>query len=196
MKPLLTFSICFLLCLAVNGQSSEPKEAGLLRYILKKNYQPEKIIVKNRMQLLFFYCQKAPNTPEILQVIKDNPELKSFEKELKAAFKMPSTDNWNAELTWICEQEGKSLTNKINGCKSKEDFLAITEKKGSLIQRLLIVNKPIYFGSNQVLVRVASFKSSEHNSSGYYWFEQTEQGWVFKKIISDWTTSSIYGNQK
>jgi predicted RNA-binding protein with PUA-like domain len=46
--------------------------------ILTKYYANEKPVVKNRLQLLFFYSEKANNTVEISEGCKAHPVLKNM----------------------------------------------------------------------------------------------------------------------
>ena len=58
------------------GQVEE--NAAILKVILKKYYQNEKVIAKGRLQLLSFYCKKAPNNDEVIEVISKNEILKKI----------------------------------------------------------------------------------------------------------------------
>lgn len=56
--------------------AQETDNAHLLKVIFTKYYKNEKAIAKGRLQLLRFYCQKAPNNPEVLEVISKSDLLK------------------------------------------------------------------------------------------------------------------------
>ena len=72
---LLNFLVCFFIShLAVYGQETE--NAAILKVIFSKYYKNEKVITKGRLQLLNFYCNKAPNNEEVLEVIAGNEILK------------------------------------------------------------------------------------------------------------------------
>ena len=56
--------------------SQEAENVAILKIILTKYYKNEKVIAKERLQLLNFYCNKAPNNEEVLEVISGNELLK------------------------------------------------------------------------------------------------------------------------
>ena len=69
------------------GFAQENQDAEILKILLIKYYQNEKVIVKNRMQYLNFYCQKAPNNEETFEVINKNILLKKNSVEIKKQVK-------------------------------------------------------------------------------------------------------------
>jgi len=188
--------IWVLVCWPLVAQTAMPPDADLLLDILKKAYKEEKVIVKNRLQLLYMYSEQAPNTPELLQVLKDNPKLKPYAPMLKKAFQQPQPTSWKAALQWAAADPNNNiLFQKINQEVSKEAFDQIVQKRNDFIQRMLIVNQPIHLSPNICLVRVAFYRNSEHNSSGYWWYEKVNGQWQRQEILSAWTTASEFGNK-
>ena len=68
------FLIFFLISSAAFSQ--EEDNAAILKIIFTKYYKNEKVIAKERLQLLSFYCKKAPNNEEVLEVISKSELLK------------------------------------------------------------------------------------------------------------------------
>ena len=75
----LVTALLFCFCIS-NAQ--ENQDAGVLKVLFSKYYQNEKVIVKNRMQYLNFYCQKAANNEETFEVINKNVFLKKYAIEI------------------------------------------------------------------------------------------------------------------
>ena len=82
MKQKFKLFILFLLCFQ-NSFSQENENAALLKVLLTKFYANEKPIVKNRLQLLSFYCNKAPNNEETIEVINKSEFLKKHSNVIK-----------------------------------------------------------------------------------------------------------------
>ena len=79
MKRLLILLFISILCFQTSfGQEND--NAKILKVILSKYYATEKVIVKDRLQFLNFYCNKAPNNEEVLEAISKNDFLKKHEK--------------------------------------------------------------------------------------------------------------------
>ena len=73
----------------VSVLSQEIENAAILKVIFTKYYKTEKVIVKGRLQLLSFYCNKAPNNEEVLEVISGNELLKKNTAEIINVFLFP-----------------------------------------------------------------------------------------------------------
>ena len=58
------------------ASAQENDNAVILKSIFTKYYANEKVIAKGRLQLLDFYCKKAPNNEEVLEVISKSELLK------------------------------------------------------------------------------------------------------------------------
>ena len=67
------YFILFFLSLLIspNAIAQETDNAALLKVIFTKYFKNEKVIAKGRLQLLSFYCKKAPNNEEVLEVLID-----------------------------------------------------------------------------------------------------------------------------
>ena len=83
MKLHFTTFLTFFLLLSKVVFAQESDNAALLKVIFTKYYANEKVIAKNRLQLLSFYCKKAPNNEEVLEVISKNDLLKKNSDEIK-----------------------------------------------------------------------------------------------------------------
>ena len=181
--------ILFFFSNAVVVFSQENNNAAILKIIFAKYYKDEKVIAKNRLQLLRFYCQKAPNNEEVLAVISGNELLKKNAAEIKPQIKPGITEDWSTEYTTIFTNQNQYLKSKVNSCVSLEEFQTETEKYGENNQRLLIVNKPIYFAKNQyALVKVAFYRTIEHNSGRFLLLEKVNNQWVIKEYLNEWAT--------
>ena len=77
--------------------SQETDNAAILKIIFTKYYKNEKVIAKERLQLLSFYCKKAPNNEEVLEVISKSDLLKKNAAEIPSSFAPP----WMIKLILI-----------------------------------------------------------------------------------------------
>ena len=68
--------IFFFLLLSTAVFAQESDNAAILKSVFTKYYANEKVIAKGRLQLLSFYCKKAPNNEEVLEVISKSDFLK------------------------------------------------------------------------------------------------------------------------
>ena len=80
MKTKILILFLFTICAATAFGQVE-NNAAILKVIFKKYYQNEKVIAKGRLQLLSFYCQKAPNNEEVIEVISKNDLLSLASKD-------------------------------------------------------------------------------------------------------------------
>ena len=188
MKPLYSKFFFFILLLSTVAKAQENENAALLKIIFSKYYSNEKVIVKSRLQLLDFYCKKAPNIEEVLEVIANNELVKKNATEIKKQI-IFSDETWEKEYNIIFNNQNQYLKTKVNNCMSFEDYKIISDRFGENNQRLMIVSKPIYFANaNFALVKVAFYRSIEHNSSSYLLFEKVDGIWAIKDYLNQWSS--------
>ena len=169
--------------------AQENDNAALLKIIFAKYYANEKVIAKGRLQLLSFYCQKAPNNEEVLEVISKNDLLKKNADEIKKQIINNIDENWAKEYEVLFSNQNQYLKSKVNDCLSFEAYKTVSDRYGENNQRLMIVSKPIYFASNNfVLVKVAFYRNIEHNSGSYLLFEKVAGTWTIKDYLNAWAT--------
>jgi hypothetical protein len=164
------------------------ENAAILKVIFTKYYKTEKVIVKGRLQLLSFYCNKAPNNEEVLEVISGNELLKKNTAEIKKQIVFVN-ENWSEAYNILFDNQNQYLKSKVNACVTLEEFQEISKQYGENNQRLLIVNKPIYFLKNQfALVKVAFYRNIEHNSGRFLLLEKVNEQWIIKEYLNEWAT--------
>ena len=169
--------------------SQEADNSAILKIIFTKYYKNEKVIAKGRLQLLSFYCNKAPNNEEVLEVIAGNDLLKKNATEIKKQIVIGINEDWSKEYNLLFSNQNQYLKSKVNACLSLEEFQKIAEQYGENNQRLLIVNKPIYFAKSQyALVKVAFYRSIEHNSGRFLLLEKVNGEWMIKDYLNEWAT--------
>jgi hypothetical protein len=172
----------------VSVLSQEMENAAILKVIFTKYYKTEKVIVKGRLQLLSFYCNKAPNNEEVLEVISGNELLKKNTAEIKKQIVFVN-ENWSEAYNILFDNQNQYLKSKVNACVTLEEFQEISKQYGENNQRLLIVNKPIYFLKNQfALVKVAFYRNIEHNSGRFLLLEKVNEQWIIKEYLNEWAT--------
>jgi len=185
----LKYDFLFTICLIhLTAFCQEKNDAALLKILLTKYYANEKIIVKDRLQLLRFYCNKSPNNEEVLEVIGKSQLLKEHAKEIKSQIIIDLNEDWSNEFEQLFAKEHQYLKSKVNKCLSLEEFQAVSNRFNDNNQRLMIVNKPIHFGKKYCLVRVAFYRNIEHNSGRYFLFENVNNTWVVKEVLNEWET--------
>lgn len=168
--------------------SQEIENAAILKVIFTKYYKTEKVIVKGRLQLLNFYCNKAPNNEEVLEVISGNELLKKNGVEIKKQILFVN-ENWSEAYNILFDNQNQYLKSKVNACVTLEEFQEISKQYGENNQRLLIINKPIYFLKNQfALVKVAFYRNIEHNSGRFLLLEKVNEQWIIKEYLNEWAT--------
>ncbi len=170
------------------GFAQDNKEAAILKVILAKYYKNEKVIVKNRLQFLSLYCKKAPNNEEVNEVIQKNPFLKKNAAAIQSQINVTLDEDWSAAYNTIFATENQYLKSKVNNCLSHEEFQKVSKRFNDNNQRLLIVSKPIFFGTNNCLVKVVFYRNIEHNNGGYLLFENVNGTWTIKEILNEWAT--------
>jgi hypothetical protein len=162
----------------------------VLKTILTNYYKKEKIVVKDRSQLLYLYCNKANNTAEIFEAIKDKKLPQIFLNEIKTALKADvSKTSWQADLNLIYEKDVAKLKQKISTCQDLESYQAISKKLNLNNQRLMIISQPIYYSkSNLALVKVTFYRNIEHNNGVILLLEKADNNWVIKEYLNEWST--------
>ncbi len=169
--------------------AQEKDNEALLKIIFSKYYKNEKVIAKGRLQLLNFYCHKAPNNEEVLEVISKSDLLKKHADEIKKQIDITVNEDWSAEYTSLFNNQNQYLKSKVNACVALEEFQELSKKYGENNQRLLIISKPIYFAKNQYsLVKVAFYRSIEHNSGRFLLLEKVNGEWIIKEYLNEWAT--------
>lgn len=185
----LKFKILFLFFFTIQFSfSQEIENSAILKIILTKAYANEKVIVKNRLQLLNFYCNKAPNNEETLDVINKSELLKKNSTTLKKQIDITINEDWSKEFAILFNNQHQYLKSKVNNCLSLEEFQKVSEQYGENNQRLMIVSKPMYFATNYCLVKVAFYRNIEHNSGCYYLFEKKNDIWTIVETLNEWST--------
>ncbi len=186
-KLLQVLALVLVLGNSVYGQQME--NTDLLKIIFTHYYKNEKIIVKNRLQLLRFYCKKAPNNEEVLEVISKSDLLKRNDVEIKNQIKSGAEEDWSEEYNALFLNQNQYLKRKVNDCISLEDFKVIADKQQENNLRLMILSKPIYFShGNYALVKVAFYRTIEHNNGSYILFEKRDGQWIIIDHLNEWAT--------
>ena len=161
----------------------------ILKIIFNKYYKNEKVIAKGRLQLLSFYCKKAPNNEEVLEVISKSDLLKKNAVDIKKQIIIGIDEDWSAEYNSLFNNQNQYLKSKVNDCLSLEDFQKVSDRYGENNQRLLIINKPIYFSNNNfALVKIAFYRNIEHNSGSFMLLEKVNGVWTIKEYLNEWAT--------
>lgn len=181
-KLLIAFLFCFQIGFTQNN------DAAILKILLSKYYTNEKVIVKNRLQMLNFYCNKAPNNEETLEVISKNDFLKKNANEIKKQINSSLQQDWSKEFTQLFTNQNQYLHTKVNNCLSLEEFKTVSNRFNENNQRLMIVSIPMYFAKKYCLVKVAFYRSIEHNSGSYFLFENVNGVWTIKEELNQWET--------
>lgn len=170
------------------SMAQDNKDAVILKFLLTKYYATEKVIVKNRLQLLSFYCNKAANNEETLEVISKSDLLKKNATAIKNQINPAINEDWSKEFSILFTNQHQYLKSKVTNCYSLEEFQKAAEKFKENNQRLMIVSKPMYFANNYCLVKVAFYRSIEHNSGSYFLFENLDGEWKIKETLNEWST--------
>jgi hypothetical protein len=187
MKSRFSIFIISLFCFQLSF-SQENDNASILKVLLTKSYSNEKPIVKNRLQLLSFYCGKAPNNEEVIEVISKSELLKKNAVQIKKQIDITIQENWSKEFEILFTNQHQYLKSKVQDCVSLEKFQEDSKKFGENNQRLMIASKPIYFAEKYCLVKVAFYRSIEHNSGSYFLLEKTNNTWTIKETLNEWST--------
>ncbi len=170
------------------GYSQTNQDAAILKVLLTKYFKNEKVIVKNRLQYLSLYCNKAPNNEETFEVISKNELLKKNAAIIKQQVANKIEENWNAEITEIFNNQNQYLKSKVNNCLSLEDYQKVSKRYNDNNQRLMIVSKPMYFETKYCLVKVAFYRNIEHNNGSFLLLENVNGVWIIKEYLNEWST--------
>jgi len=169
--------------------AQENDNAALLKVIFTKYYKNEKVIAKGRLQLLNFYCQKAPNNAEVLEVISKSELLKKNADEIKKQMSITTEENWSVAYNILFDNQNQYLKSKVNDCLSFDEYKKVSDRYGENNQRLMIVHRPIYFANASfALVKVAFYRNIEHNSGCFFLFEKVNGIWNIKETLNEWAT--------
>lgn len=169
--------------------AQDQEDAALLKIIFSKYYKDEKVIAKGRLQLLNFYCKKAPNNEEVLAVLAESDYLKKNAVAIKAQIDNTIDEDWMAAYQLLFTGQNQYLKSKVNQCVSMEEFKISYTQHGENNQRLMIISKPIYFANgNSALVKVAFYRTIEHNNSSYLLLEKVNGLWTIKEYLYEWAT--------
>jgi hypothetical protein len=124
----------------------------------------------------------------VIEVISGNELLKKNAAEIKKQIVFVN-ENWSEAYNLLFDNQNQYLKSKVNACVTLEEFQEISKQYGENNQRLLIVNKPIYFLKNQfALVKVAFYRNIEHNSGRFLLLEKVNEQWIIKEYLNEWAT--------
>ena len=102
-------------------------------------------------------------------------------------------EKWSEAYNILFDNQNQYLKSKVNACVTLEEFQEISKQYGENNQRLLIVNKPIYFLKNQfALVKVAFYRNIEHNSGRFLLLEKVNEQWIIKEYLNEWATQEVF----
>lgn len=164
-------------------------DSAILKTILQRYYKTEKPVYKGRSQLLYLYCNRANNNEEIFEAIKNQKFSEAFLKNIRTKVNTDFAEqNWSAELESIYESD-PVLKQKINDCKSLEQYQEISKRLNLNNQRFMIVSKPLYDPNGKIaLVKVVFYRNIEHNSGSIILLEKTANNWEIKEYLNPWST--------
>ena len=169
--------------------SQETDNVIILKIIFNKYYKNEKVIAKGRLQLLDFYCKKAPNNEEVLEIISNSELLQKNAIEIKKQIDIMVDEDWSKEYNVLFDNQNQYLKSKVNNCYSFEDYKKVSDRVGENNQRLMIISKPIYFAKNNFcVIKVAFYRNIEHNSGSYLLLEKVNGIWTIKDYLNQWAT--------
>lgn len=181
--------LVLLLLISPGAMAQENDNAAILKIIFSKYYKNEKVISKGRLQLLSFYCKKAPNNEEVLEVISKSDLLKKNADEIKKQIIITIDEDWSVAYNMLFDNQNQYLKSKINACLSFEEYKVVSDRFRSNNQRLMIVSKPIYFDNgNNALVKVAFYRNIEHNNGSFFLLEKVDGIWIVKGTLNEWAT--------
>ena len=189
MKPkILSALLIFIFGTSVFAKKTE--SAQILETIAKNYYKTEKVIVKGRQQLLFFYCEKPNNNEEIFEAVQGLKLAPATVRQIRQTVNSDTqTANWQAELESIYKDDQTKLEQKINDCLSVEQYQERRAKLDLNNQRMMIVSKPIFFeNARKALVKVTFYRTIEHNNGSVLLLEKTDAGWTIKDFLNTWST--------
>ncbi len=185
--------IFFLLIITLFFQMSSAQnsdDVGIMKTILTTYYKNEKVIVKDRAQYLFLYCERANNNEEILEALNKKKLSAQFSAHVKNMLKTDtSAQSWDSVLDQIIADDKTKLTQKVNGCKTLEQYQEVSKILNLNNQRLMIVSKPLYNpdGKN-AFVKVVFYRNIEHNSGAVLYMEKIDGQWKITEYLNEWAT--------
>lgn len=177
----------FVAAFLISG-SAMAQDDGILKTILAKYYQNEKVIVKDRNQLLFLFCDKPNNNEEIYETVngmKLKPETARYIKQQVTADVAPET--WAADYDKALPEE-HPLRKKVNACLTLEQYQEKQKRFNLNNQRMLIIHKPIVFEKTKALVKVVFYRTIEHNSGSVLLMEKVSDKWEIREQLNPWST--------
>lgn len=187
--PVRTFPALIFLLLSTFAPAQNTEATGILETIVRNYYKHEKIIVKGRQQLLFFFCDKANNNEEIFEAVQNLKLPPATAKQIRTAVLSDTAPaNWQAELEAIYKSDASKLQSKINECVSVEQYQQMRARLNLNNQRLMIVSKPVFFGPDKALVKVTFYRTIEHNSGSVLLMEKGNGAWTIKEQLNPWST--------
>jgi hypothetical protein len=195
LKPSLKISLkginLCIICLFFQWSFGQENQNQLiLKTILENYYKNEKPVYKGRSQLLYLYCNQPKNNEELIEAVKGKKLPKDFlsEIQIKINDNGPEKD-WSNELEQIFTSDKNQLKSKVNSCLSLEKYQEISKRLNLNNQRLMIVNKPIYYSKGTIaLVKVVFFRNIEHNSGTVLLMEKVNETWTIKEYLNSWST--------
>lgn len=169
---------------------AQETDAGLLRAILAHYYKNEKPVYKGRSQLLHFFCDKPNNNEEIFETInKMNLPKSEIVKIRHSVTTDIAPESWQPSLDEIYQDDKTTLKIKINDCLSVEQYHQKRQVLNLNNQRLMIVSKPIIYGTgNFALVKVVFYRSIEHNNGAVLLMEKNDEQWTIRDFLNPWST--------
>ena len=162
----------------------------VLKTILETYYKNEKPVYKGRSQLLYLYCNQPSNNEELIEAVKDHKLPKEFLLEIQNKIKNDASEkSWSTELELIFNSDKTNLKSKVNNCLSLDKYQEISKRLNLNNQRLMIINKPIYYSKGNIaLVKVVFFRNIEHNSGSILLMEKINEIWTIKEYLNSWST--------
>ncbi len=183
------YSIVFLMFLQF-GYGQDAEDFGVMQLILANYYKNEKVIVKNRAQYLFLYCQRANNNEEILEALNQKKLSPAFSAHVIKMIQSDTAEqSWDFVLDQIFENDKTMLSQKVNGCKTLEQYQEIIKILNLNNQRLMIVSKPLYNPDGKsAFVKVVFYRNIEHNSGAVLYLEKKDGKWTISEYLNEWAT--------
>ncbi|MBK9224085.1 MAG: hypothetical protein IPO23_04480 [Flavobacterium sp.] len=140
--------------------------------------------------MLYLYCNQPSNNEELIEAVKDHKLPKEFLLEIQNKIKNDASEkSWSTELELIFNSDKTNLKSKVNNCLSLEKYQEISKRLNLNNQRLMIINKPIYYSKGNIaLVKIVFFRNIEHNSGSILLMEKINEIWTIKEYLNSWST--------
>src|SRR5690606_28445861 len=98
-------------------------------------------------------------------------------------------ESWQTNLDEIFQADKTNLKIKTNNCLSVEQYHEKRKVLNLNNQRLMIVSKPIFYGTgNLALVKVVFYRSIEHNNGSVLLMEKIDDQWTVRDFLNPWST--------